>query len=197
MNFESRHIGPHSSEQSHISRTLGFASNDELLNAAVPASILVTEQLDLPPAVSEHEVLRELRLIAAENTVRRCAIGTGYYPTITPPVILRNVLENPAWYTAYTPYQPEISQGRLEGLLNFQTVVTELTGLDIANASLLDESTAIAEAVTMVVAWRSATCHPRCLFHLRASAASRVSPSVEERSVSPLSSVARRLGSGT
>ena len=180
MNFESRHIGPHSSEQSHISRTLGFASNDELLNAAVPASILVTEQLDLPPAVSEHEVLRELRLIAAENTVRRCAIGTGYYPTITPPVILRNVLENPAWYTAYTPYQPEISQGRLEGLLNFQTVVTELTGLDIANASLLDESTAIAEAVTMarrtaksesrVVAIHDDT-HPQHLSVLRARCA--------------------------
>ena len=149
MSFESRHIGPTSSEQAHIARSLGFTSNDQLVQAAVPASILVNEPLDLRPAISEQQVLQELRALAAENTVRRCAIGTGYYPTVTPPVILRNVLENPAWYTAYTPYQPEISQGRLEALLNFQTVITELTGLQIANASLLDESTAIAEAVTM------------------------------------------------
>ena len=149
MNFESRHIGPSDSESLHIARTLGYASNDDLLRAVVPAGIILKDQLDLQPAISEHEVLDELRAIAAENVVRRCAIGTGYYPTITPPVILRNVLENPAWYTAYTPYQPEISQGRLEALLNFQTLITELTGLDIANASLLDESTAIAEAVTM------------------------------------------------
>ena len=177
MNFESRHIGPSNSESLHIARALGYASNDDLLRAVVPAGILLNDQLDLRPAVSEHEVLEELRAIANDNVVRRCAIGTGYYPTITPPVILRNVLENPAWYTAYTPYQPEISQGRLEALLNFQTLITELTGLDIANASLLDESTAIAEAVTMarrtaknksrVVAVHDDT-HPQHLSVLRA-----------------------------
>ena len=149
MLFESRHIGPDAASSREIASFLGFASNDDLLAAVVPADILIRERLDLPPAMSEPLVLRELRAIADLNVVRRCAIGTGYYPTITPPVVLRNVLENPAWYTSYTPYQPEISQGRLEALLNFQTLVTELTGLDIANASLLDESTAIAEAVTM------------------------------------------------
>ena len=159
MSFESRHIGPNAIEQRAIATALGYESNEALLAAVVPESILVHEPLDLAPAVSEVDVLRELRAIADLNVVRRCAIGTGYYPTITPPVVLRNVLENPAWYTAYTPYQPEISQGRLEALLNFQTLVTELTGLDIANASLLDESTAVAEAVTM--ARRSATSASR------------------------------------
>jgi len=149
MTFESRHIGPAGAEQMQIARALGYANNDDLVRAVVPPRILLDDALDLPPAVAEHLVLAELRKIADNNIVRRCAIGTGYYPTITPPVVVRNVLENPAWYTAYTPYQPEISQGRLEALLNFQTLVTELTGLDIANASLLDESTAIAEAVAM------------------------------------------------
>jgi len=149
MLFESRHIGTDAVNARDIVEYLGFASNDDLLAAVVPDSILQHDIIDLPAATPEHLVLQELRRIADLNVVRRCAIGTGYYPTITPPVVLRNVLENPAWYTAYTPYQPEISQGRLEALLNFQTVVTELTGLDIANASLLDESTAIAEAVTM------------------------------------------------
>jgi len=159
MSFESRHIGPNAAERVEIARVLGFDNNDELLRAVVPGSILVRDALDVPPAVSETAVLDELREIASANVVRRCVIGTGYYPTITPPVVLRNVLENPAWYTAYTPYQPEISQGRLEALLNFQTLITELTGLDIANASLLDESTAIAEAVTM--ARRTARCDSR------------------------------------
>jgi glycine dehydrogenase len=149
MLFESRHIGPDAASTRDIAEFLGFASNDDLLAAVVPGSILQHDTIEIPPAIPEHLVLQELRNIADLNVVRRCAIGTGYYPTITPPVVLRNVLENPAWYTAYTPYQPEISQGRLEALLNFQTVVTELTALDIANASLLDESTAIAEAVTM------------------------------------------------
>lgn len=149
MSFESRHIGPDANERNAIARAVGYASNSELVAAVVPADILLTQPLNLAPAVDEHTVLAELRTIAERNVVRRCLIGTGYYPTITPAVILRNVLENPAWYTAYTPYQPEISQGRLEALLNFQTLITELTGLDIANASLLDESTAVAEAVTM------------------------------------------------
>ena len=149
VNFEHRHIGPNVAEQREIANALGFATNEDLVAAVVPSSILLREPLDLPPAISEAQVLAELRETAKLNVVRRCLIGTGYYPTITPPVILRNVLENPAWYTAYTPYQPEISQGRLEALLNFQTLITELTGFDIANASLLDESTALAEAVTM------------------------------------------------
>ena len=149
MNFESRHIGPDHADRNAMVRQLGYPSNEALLKAVVPSSILTNEPLDLPAAISETEVLEQLREIAQRNIVRRCLIGTGYYPTITPPVVLRNVLENPAWYTAYTPYQPEISQGRLEGLLNFQTLITELTGLQIANASLLDESTAVAEAVTM------------------------------------------------
>jgi glycine dehydrogenase len=149
MSFESRHIGPSARERVDIARELGFESNEALVKAVVPPSILENAPLNLPPSTTETGVLNELRTIAQRNIVRRCAIGAGYYPTITPPVILRNVLENPAWYTAYTPYQPEISQGRLEGLLNFQTLITELTGLDIANASLLDEATAIAEAVTM------------------------------------------------
>jgi glycine dehydrogenase len=170
---------------------------------------LVTEPLDLPPALAEHRVLEELRKIAADNVVRRCAIGTGYYPTITPPVILRNVLENPAWYTAYTPYQPEISQGRLEALLNFQTLITELTGLSIANASLLDESTAIAEAVTMarrtarsesrVVAVHADT-HPQHLSVLRARCAPvglevRVTAIEEINSVDAFCVVVSRPGS--
>ena len=177
MKFESRHIGTNAAERAHIARALGYESNEDLLAKVVPDSILERTALDLPPAVGESEVLEELRLIAGKNVVRRCVIGTGYFPTVTPPVILRNVLENPAWYTAYTPYQPEISQGRLEGLLNFQTLITELTGLDIANASLLDEATAIAEAVTMarrtarsdshIVAVHADT-HPQNLAVLRA-----------------------------
>ncbi|NDE52479.1 MAG: glycine dehydrogenase (aminomethyl-transferring), partial [Actinobacteria bacterium] len=149
MHFEARHTGPDAQERAQISRVIGVRDNDDLARQVVPASILTNEPLDLPGAVSETEVLQLLGNIAARNTVRRAMIGTGYYGTITPPVVLRNVLENPAWYTAYTPYQPEISQGRLEALLNFQTLVLELTGLGLANASLLDESTALAEAVTM------------------------------------------------
>src|SRR5439155_12977220 len=123
---------------------------DELIAAAVPESIRANLALALPPASSEAEVAAELRALAARNTVRSSMIGLGYYDTVTPPVIRRNVLENPAWYTAYTPYQPEISQGRLEALLNFQTMVQDLVGLPIANASLLDEATAVAEAVLMM-----------------------------------------------
>ena len=115
----------------------------------MPATIRSSEPLDLPAAVPEPEAMRRLRVIAKKNQLVTSLIGMGYTGTITPPVIARNVLENPAWYTAYTPYQPEISQGRLEAILNFQTLVTELTGLDVANASLLDEGTAAAEAMTM------------------------------------------------
>ena len=133
---------------------VGYDSLDELVDAAVPASIRTDRPLDLPAARSEEEVLAALRTIAGRNRVMTQMIGQGYSDTITPAVIRRNVLESPAWYTAYTPYQPEIAQGRLEALLNFQTMVTDLTGLDLANASLLDEATAVAEAVALM--WRAA-----------------------------------------
>lgn len=148
--FASRHIGPDASDRARMLATIGISGTEELIAQAVPADILMTESLVLAPARSESEVLGALRELADANTVRTSLIGLGYYNTFTPPVILRNVLENPAWYTSYTPYQPEISQGRLEALLNFQTLMSELTGLEIANASLLDEPTAAAEAMAMV-----------------------------------------------
>ena len=128
---------------------LGHQSLEELVAAAVPASIRDGEPLRLDRGRSEHEVIDELRQLAAQNQVITSMIGLGYHGTVTPPVIVRNVLESPAWYTAYTPYQPEISQGRLEALLNFQTVVDDLTGLPVAGASVLDESTAAAEAMAL------------------------------------------------
>jgi glycine dehydrogenase len=143
-------VGPSDEEQEGMLKVLGYDSLDALVDAAVPGSVRSLGTLDLPPAVSEQQVLDELRRLAATNTVAEPMIGLGYSGTITPGVIRRNVLESPAWYTAYTPYQPEISQGRLEALLNFQTMVSDLTGLDTANASLLDESTAVAEAVTLM-----------------------------------------------
>ncbi|GAA1966644.1 aminomethyl-transferring glycine dehydrogenase [Catenulispora subtropica] len=147
--FADRHIGPDRDAAARMLTYLGYESLDALTEAAVPGAIRLTERLNLPPARSEAEVLTELRDIAGRNRVFRPMIGLGYHGTFTPPVILRNVLENPAWYTAYTPYQPEISQGRLEALLNFQTVVADLAGLPVANASLLDEGTAAAEAMTL------------------------------------------------
>jgi glycine dehydrogenase len=147
--FSRRHIGPSAEEMSTMLRVVGAASLDELLAETMPASIRSDTPLDLPDAVPEVEAIERLRRIAGRNRRVTSLIGMGYTATITPPVIARNVLENPAWYTAYTPYQPEISQGRLEALLNFQTLITELTGLDVANASLLDEATAAAEAMTM------------------------------------------------
>ena len=148
--FVRRHIGTlDPRDLSAMLDTIGVSSVAELIDRTVPASIRSIQELDLPGSVPEHEVTSELRAIADRNVRRRSLIGMGYTGTITPPVIRRNVLENPAWYTSYTPYQPEISQGRLEALLNFQTVVCELTGLPIANASLLDEATAAAEAMTM------------------------------------------------
>jgi glycine cleavage system P protein (glycine dehydrogenase) len=147
--FSRRHIGPAHTEQAAILQTLGVGSIDALLDAAVPESIRRRAPLDLPAGRTEREVLGELRELAGKNRVLTSLIGMGYHGTITPPVILRNLLENPAWYTAYTPYQPEISQGRLEALLNFQTMVADLTGMALANASLLDEATAAAEAMAM------------------------------------------------
>jgi glycine dehydrogenase len=146
--FADRHIGPRPDEVTAMLDELGLASLDELVDRVVPGSIR-DDELDLPPALSEIEALDRLRELAGRNTVATSLIGMGYSGTITPPVILRNVLENPAWYTAYTPYQPEISQGRLEALLNFQTMVCDLTGMELANASLLDEATAAAEAMAM------------------------------------------------
>ena len=149
VTFAKRHIGPAVEDQDKMLALLGHASLEELVDAAVPASIRGGEPLRLDRGRSEHEVLEELRALAAQNQVVTSMIGLGYHGTVTPPVIVRNVLESPAWYTAYTPYQPEISQGRLEALLNFQTVVTDLTGLPVAGASLLDEATAAAEAMTL------------------------------------------------
>ena len=151
--FAPRHLGPRGREVGAMLDQLGYDSLDALVDAAVPASIRTDRPLDLPAARTEAEVLDHLRAIAAKNVVKTQMIGLGYYGTVTPPVIRRNVLESPAWYTAYTPYQPEISQGRLEALLNFQQVVEDLTGLDVANASLLDEATAVAEAVALM--WRA------------------------------------------
>ena len=148
--FLRRHIGTLGApDQAELLEALGLPSLDALVDEAVPASIRQRGPLDLPPARTEAEVLASLREIAGRNQVLTSLIGMGYYGTITPPVIQRNLLENPAWYTAYTPYQPEISQGRLEALLNFQTMVADLTGMDLANASMLDEATAAAEAMAM------------------------------------------------
>ena len=157
--FADRHIGPDAEAAGRMLSLLGYDSLDALTEAAVPGTIRLTERLNLPVARSEAEVLTELRDIAGRNRVFRPMIGLGYHGTFTPPVILRNVLENPAWYTAYTPYQPEISQGRLEALLNFQTVVADLAGLPVANASLLDEATAAAEAMTLARRSTKSTSH--------------------------------------
>ncbi|MGW4915788.1 aminomethyl-transferring glycine dehydrogenase [Streptomyces albidoflavus] len=147
--FEQRHIGPDAGDRAKMLAQVGYGSLDELTAAAVPDVIKSAEALDLPDGRSEAEVLAELRSLADRNQVVDSMIGLGYYGTFTPPVILRNVMENPAWYTAYTPYQPEISQGRLEALLNFQTTVADLTGLPTSGASLLDEGTAAAEAMAL------------------------------------------------
>jgi glycine dehydrogenase len=148
--FADRHIGPDTIEIARMLATVGYPSLEALVDAVLPQSIRGSGDLDLPPAAGEREVLAELRELAGRNTVNVPMIGLGYYGTHTPGVIQRNVLESPAWYTAYTPYQPEISQGRLEALLNFQTMVSDLTGLPVANASLLDEATAAAEAMTLM-----------------------------------------------
>lgn len=144
-----RHIGPSPQEMQNMLGLLGCDTLDALIDDTLPKSIRQSQPLDFGKAKSERELLHHMRLTASKNKVLSSLIGQGYYGTVTPPVIQRNILENPAWYTAYTPYQPEISQGRLEALLNFQTMVTDLTGLEIANASLLDEATACAEAITM------------------------------------------------
>ncbi|HYE54746.1 MAG TPA: aminomethyl-transferring glycine dehydrogenase, partial [Chitinophagaceae bacterium] len=147
--FTGRHIGPNESETAEMLKTIGVSSLEELVNRTVPASIRMDKPLNLPAAMSESEYLHHIKEVSLRNKLFKSYIGQGYYDTHTPGVILRNVFENPGWYTQYTPYQAEISQGRLESLLNFQTMVSDLTGLPIANASLLDEATAAAEAMTM------------------------------------------------
>ena len=156
-----RHIGPSPSEMAEMLKAVGCDSLDELIGQTIPGSIRQDRALDWP-ALSEHELLSLMRDVASQNTVMTSLIGQGYYGTVTPPAIQRNILENPAWYTAYTPYQPEIAQGRLEALLNFQTMVADLTGLPVANASLLDEATAAAEAMAM--AQRSAKSKAKAFF---------------------------------
>ncbi|MDC6165813.1 aminomethyl-transferring glycine dehydrogenase [Paucibacter sp. XJ19-41] len=147
--FHARHIGPDAADEAGMLSVIGAASRRALIEAIVPASIKRAVGMDLPAAASEAQALAELKAVAARNRVLKSYIGQGYYGTLTPGVILRNILENPAWYTAYTPYQAEISQGRMEALVNFQTMVTDLTGMAIANASMLDEATAAAEAMTL------------------------------------------------
>ena len=147
--FSRRHIGPDPKQIEDMLGELGLFSLAELCDRVVPPSIARTQPLSLPPALSEQQALKQLRTLAEKNILNRSLLGLGYYGTVTPPVIQRNVLENPAWYTAYTPYQPEISQGRLEGLLVYQQMIMDLSGMDMANASMLDEGTAAAEAMTM------------------------------------------------
>lgn len=148
--FAQRHIGPNAEETEAMLRTIGLASIEDLIDKTIPKAIRNKKEIALPAPVNEYEYLKEIRAVASKNKVFRSFIGQGYYDTIVPPVILRNLFENPGWYTQYTPYQAEIAQGRLESLLNFQTMVSDLTELPIANASLLDEGTAAAEAMTML-----------------------------------------------
>ena len=144
-----RHIGPSPDEMAEMLDVVGAKDLDALIDDTLPERIRQTASLDFGKPMSERELLHHMQDTAAKNKVLTSLIGQGYHGTVTPPAIQRNIFENPAWYTAYTPYQPEISQGRLEALLNYQTMVSDLTGLEIANASLLDEATACAEAMTM------------------------------------------------
>jgi glycine dehydrogenase len=171
LDFSSRHLGPVGSERDEMLRATGYASLEALVDAAVPAGIRLPDSLELPEARSEQDALGWLKSIMGKNRLLKSFIGQGYYGTHTPGVIQRNILENPGWYTAYTPYQAEIAQGRLEALLNFQTMITDLTALDVANASLLDEGTAAAEAMSLALAGKpkgttifvSDRCHPQTL----------------------------------
>ena len=147
--FVARHIGPDAADEQHMLGAIGAASRQALIEAIVPRSIARSRPMALPAPLSEAQALAELKALAAKNRVLKSFIGQGYHGTHTPGVILRNILENPAWYTAYTPYQAEISQGRMEALVNFQTMVCDLTGMAIANARMLDEATAAAEAMTL------------------------------------------------
>src|SRR5437867_6686664 len=176
--FPRRHIGPSATEAKDMIEALGYNSLDGLINQAVPSQIRLSRPLQLPAGQSEYEVLAALKSMAAQNQVFRSYIGMGYYDCFTPAVIQRNLLENPGWYTQYTPYQAEIAQGRLEALLNFQTMVIDLTGLEVANASLLDEATAAAEAMALCHSLKesrntffvSSECHPQTIDVVRTRA---------------------------
>ena len=199
--FEDRHIGPSPRERDEMLEVVGAASLDALIAEAIPASIRLDRPLNLPDGVSEHEYLREIAALAGRNKVFRSYIGLGYHDTITPSVILRMVMENPGWYTPYTPYQAEIAQGRLESLLNFQTMVSDLTGMDVANASLLDEATAAAEAMTLLHRSRPAPAagaddtrqvclvSDRCLPQTREVLRSRAEPLGIELRVQPMAAM--------
>jgi glycine dehydrogenase len=150
--FLGRHLGSTAADLQEMLAILGHQSLDALADAAIPSDIRLRQPLGLPLGVGEQAVLGQLKAMGAQNRIARSLIGMGYYDCVTPSVILRNILENPAWYTQYTPYQAEIAQGRLEALVNFQTIVGDLTGLPLANASLLDEATAAAEAMAMCYA---------------------------------------------
>jgi glycine dehydrogenase len=155
--FESRHIGPDKNQSEAMLSRIGVASIEQLIDETIPAAIRLTKPLELPTATSEHQFLQDFKELASRNTIFKSFIGAGYYNTYTPPVITRNILENPGWYTAYTPYQAEIAQGRLEALINYQTMIIDLTGMQIANASLLDEATAAAEAMHLLFASKKAS----------------------------------------
>jgi glycine dehydrogenase len=170
--FIRRHIGPSEEDQNKMLNELGFKSLDDLISKTVPENILLKEELDIGEPNSEYEALRKLKAISKKNKIYSNFIGMGYYGTFTPYVILRNILENPGWYTSYTPYQPEVAQGRLEMLLNFQQMICDFTGMDISNASLLDEGTAAAEAVGLSyrlckndsnIVFVSKDCHPQTI----------------------------------
>ena len=177
--FASRHIGPRNEDIKLMLKSINCSSLDDLINKTVPSNILSESSLNLKPGMSEEFNKLNMQLLSIKNNFSKTYIGLGYYGTITPSVILRNILENPGWYTAYTPYQPEVSQGRLEMLMNFQQMIIDLTGMEIANASLLDESTAAAEA--MMLAYKNNgkknktfciqnTCHPQTISVLKARA---------------------------
>src|SRR6266446_5358996 len=181
--FARRHIGPGAEETRQMLDLLGHSSLDALIDDAITPGIRLARPLQLPAGRGEHEVLAAIKAIALQNQVFRSYIGMGYYDCITPAVIQRNVLENPGWYTQYTPYQAEIAQGRLEALLNFQTLVSDLTAMEIANASMLDEATAAAEAMHLTEAVSKhegklvylvdANCHPQTIAVVRTRAAAR------------------------
>src|SRR4051812_25709018 len=176
--FAGRHIGPNAEEVASMLHDIGFDNLDALIDATIPKNIRFDRELNLPQPKSEAEALAELRVISKRNKIAKSFIGAGYSDCVTPPVIQRNILENPGWYTAYTPYQAEIAQGRLEALVNFQTMITDLTAMEIANASMLDEATAAAEAMSLCHAVAPARktflvasdCHPETIEVVRTRA---------------------------
>ena len=182
--FSRRHIGPNENETADMLREVGFENLGALIDATVPKNIRLDHELNLPEAKSEHDALTELRAISKKNKIDKSFIGAGYSDCITPPVIQRNVLENPGWYTAYTPYQAELAQGRLEALINFQQMIIDLTKLEIANASMLDEATSAAEAMALCHAsvpdrkifFVADNCHPETIEVVRTRAKPRLLP---------------------